>query len=217
MLFEKANLIQNFNLNTGWLHRGVISWHDAWLQLHGEVVYLLFFFPCSNSISHPSISFAGTNLKNHGWNTRSKKALGSVQVNWSLHSVLYLRLPHSIGPLFGPPLLLCLILSHPTRALSSTASAVSGFWWMVQKEASSSPCFSSGFRFLQHSLYLGLLRLCYQTRSAWFNSVINWRFWLLNKLDWTIIYVPAAAVPLLNDAVFSGEVVFLAIGLYRLL
>ncbi|ONI00268.1 hypothetical protein PRUPE_6G079200 [Prunus persica] len=37
---------------------------------------------------------------------------------------------------------------------------------MVQKEASSSPCFSSGFRFLQHSLYLGLLRLCYQTSCA---------------------------------------------------
>lgn len=55
MLFEKP-LIQNCNLNACWLHRGVISWRDAWLQLHGEVVYLLCLFPCSNSISHPSIA-----------------------------------------------------------------------------------------------------------------------------------------------------------------
>lgn len=110
----------------------------------------------------------------HGWNTRWKKALGSVQVNWSLHSLLYLRLPHSPGPLSRPPLLLRLFLPRPTRSLGPAASLLSGFWRMVQKDPSETPRFSSGFRILQHSLHLGVLHLSYQSRWAQLVNFINW-------------------------------------------
>lgn len=76
-------------------------------------------------------------------------------------NLLFLCSPLSVCHTHSSSLLPCLRYSHPTFPLSSPASRPYRFWQMLQA-ASSCHCIGSGFRFLQHLIYLARL-FCYSS------------------------------------------------------